>query len=118
MIDIIPHVKELLTPLGAQTEQGYSDTRVSFPLIVLTVPSNVATTSGKTEGFTRITVQDDVYTADKDDTFALAQKVDEIMTANGFTRTMAEPFTEGGAERFMMHFSCAVNFTHKHIITN
>lgn len=116
MIDILPHVAELLTPIGAQIELSFRDAYVSFPLIVLSVPSNTAMTCGGSEYFTRITVQVDAYTLDKLSTVQLAQSIDEILTPAGFTRRTARPFTEGAMERCMMQYSCGVDYSHHRII--
>ncbi len=116
MIDMIPHVAELLAPLGTQIELSWQDTVVNFPLIVLSVPSNMATTSGGSEMLTNITVQVDAYTLDKKDTADLAAAIDEIMTPAGFTRSIAQPLTEGDLERCLMQYSCTVDFTHENIL--
>ena len=116
MIDILPHVAGLLSGLGAQIEQSFTDTYVTFPLIVLSTPSNVATTCSGHEVFTRITVQIDAYTPDKKSTMELAQSIDEIMTPAGFTRSIAQPLSESFAERYMMQYTCGVDHTHHTII--
>jgi len=116
MIDMIPHVAELLAPLGAQIELSWQDTVVTFPLIVLSVPSNMATTSDGSEVLTNVTVQVDVYTLGKKATVDLAAAIDEIMTPAGFTRMTAQPLTEGELERCMMQYSCTVDFTHENIL--
>lgn len=116
MIDIIPHVAELLATTGAQIELSWRDTYVTFPLIVLSTPTNAATTNGGAEVFTNITVQVDAYTLDKKATIDLAQSIDAIMTPAGFTRGICQPSTEDGMERYMMQYSCKVNFTHTDII--
>ena len=116
MTDLLPHVAGLLAPLGAQIELSYRDTYVTFPLIVLSSPSNVATTCGGAEMFSRITVQIDAYTLDKKSTMELAQSIDEIMTPAGFTRSIATPLTENFAERYMMQYTCGVDYTHHTII--
>lgn len=116
MIDIIPHVAELLTPLGAQIELSWQDTVVTFPLIVLSAPSNMATTSGGSEVLTNITMQVDAFTLDKKGTIDLAASIDAIMTPAGFTRIIAQPLTENGMERYLMQYSCTVDFTHENIL--
>lgn len=116
MKDILPHVAGLLAETGAQIELSWRDTYVTFPLIVLSVPSNTATACGGDEVFTRITVQADAYTPDKLSTMLLAKAIDEIMTANGFTRILAQPFTESGLERYLMQFSCVLDYTHERIL--
>ena len=115
MTDILPFVAGLLEPLNAQTELSFRSTRVTFPLIVLSVPSNSALTCGCEEILSRITVQVDAYTRDKLMTMQLAQSIDAIMTAHGFTRSIAQPFTEGELERYMMQYSCVINYTHNTI---
>ena len=117
MIDIIPYVAELLAPTGAQIELSYQDTTVTFPLIVLSVPSNMATTNGGVEVFTRITVQIDAYASGKQNVTELAQAIDAIMTPAGFTRSTAMPFTETFAERIMMQYTCVLDYSHQRIIT-
>ena len=117
MVDILPHVAELLRPLGFQIEQSYRDTSVTFPLVVLSCPSNTAEMCDCKEMFSHITVQVDVYTLDKDATMAAAQQVDAAMTAGGFRRSAAQPFTEGELERFMMQFLCGIDSSGTKIIT-
>lgn len=117
MIDIIPHVAEILAPTGAQIELSFSDTYVTFPLIALTVPSNVPETLDKVEYFTRITVQVDAYTLDKSDTVELAKQIDDIMLQNGFRLSNAFPVKEGELERIQMSYNCSIDFSHTRIIT-
>ena len=117
MIDIIPHVAEILAPLGAQIELSFSDTYVTFPLIVLTTASNVPETLGKVEYYTRITVQVDAYTLDKGETVQLAKQIDDIMLENGFKLVNAFPVTEGELERLQMSYNCNIDFSHTRIIT-
>ena len=116
MIDILPHIAGLLSELNAQIELAYRDTNVTFPLIVLTDITNNAQTIGCVEYWTRLTVQIDAYTLDKDETYALANNIDTILTANGFTRQNAFPITENAFERRQMTFSCNVDFSHDRII--
>lgn len=116
MIDIIKHIAELLAPLDAQIELSYRDTTVEFPLIVLSMISDVAETNGNIEYFTRLTVQIDAYTYDKDDTYAFANEIDDIMTANGFTRSNAFPLTEGELERYQMTYKCNIDASHARIM--
>ena len=117
MTDIIPHVAELLAPTGAQIELSWQDTLVTFPLIVISVPSNMASeTSGGDEILTDITVQVDAYTLDKKDTIDLAKAIDAIMIPAGFRRGISQPLTEGELERYMMQYSCTVDFTHQNIL--
>lgn len=116
MIDIIPHVVELLAPTGAQIELSWRDTYVSFPLIVLSAPANTGTTSGGSEVLTNITVQVDAFTLDKKSTIDLAKAIDEIMIPAGFTRGIAQPLPEGELERYMMQYSCTVDYTHQNIL--
>lgn len=117
MTDIIPHVAELLAPTGAQIELSWQDTLVTFPLIVISVPSNMASeTSGGDEILTNITVQVDAYTLDKKNTVDLAKSIDAIMTPAGFRRGIAQHLTEGELERYMMQYSCTVDFTHQNIL--
>lgn len=117
MIDIIPYVAEILAPTGAQIELSFSDTYVTFPVIVLTAVSNAPETLDKVEYFTRITVQVDAYTLDKGETVALTKQIDDIMREHGFKRTNAFPVTEGELERFRMTFNCNIDFSHTRIIT-
>lgn len=117
MTDIVVYVAELLSPLGAQIELSYRDTDVTFPLIVLSVISDTARTTGKTEYWTTMSVQVDVYTLDKDSTYTAAQNVNELMTAGGFTRMNATPLTEGELERYTMTYLCNIDYTHNTIIT-
>ena len=116
MIDILPHVAGLLSSLNAQIELSYRDTNITFPLICLANITNTAQTTGNTEYFTRLTVQVDAYTLDKDDTFTLASSIDDILTANGFTRQNAFAVTEGEIERYQMTYSCNIDFSHDRII--
>ena len=116
MIDIVKHVAELLAPLDAQIELSYRDTSITLPLIVLSVISDTAETNGCMEYFTRLTVQIDAYTLDKDDTYALADDIDDIMTANGFTRSNAFPLTEGELERYQMTYKCNIDASHARIM--
>lgn len=116
MIDIVTHVASLLASLDAQIELAYRDTDVELPLIVLTNISNIAETTGNIEYFTRFTVQVDVYDTDKDDVYALADDIDDILTANGFTRQNAVPVTESGLERYQMTYTCKIDFSHDRII--
>lgn len=117
MIDILPHVAGLLRPLGYQVEQSFRSTEVTFPLVVLTCPSNTAETCDCKEMFSHITVQVDVYTLDKDDTMTAACRADAAMTAGGFRRSVGQPFTEGELERFMMQFTCGIDSSGTRIIT-
>lgn len=116
MIDILPHIATLLAPLNAQIEQSYRDTDVTFPLICINNIANAAQATGNVEYFTRLTVQVDAYTLDKDDTFTLASHIDEILTANGFRRSNAFPVKEGELERYQMTFSCNIDYSHTRII--
>lgn len=116
MTDIIPHVAELLAPTGAQIELSWQDTCVTFPLIVLSVPGNTATTSDGAEVLSRISVQADVFTIDKKAAADLAKEIDSIMTAGGFTRSTAIPMKDGELERFMLQYSCTVDYTHQRIL--
>ena len=116
MVDIIPHIKELLQPLNAQIEQAFPDTTVTVPLITLRVISDIATTNKCVEVFTRLVVQIDAYTHDKDETFALYQSINEIMTENGFTRNNAFPLPEGAFERYQMTYSCGIDISQNRII--
>ena len=116
MIDIVKHVAELLAPLDAQIELSYRDTSVTLPLIVLSVISDVAETNGCMEYFTRQTVQIDAYTLDKDETYALADDIDDIMTTTGFTRSNAFPLTEGELERYQMTYKCNIDASHARIM--
>ena len=116
MVDILPHVAELLRPLGFQIEQSYRDTSVTFPLCVLSCPSNTAEVADCKEMFSHITVQIDVYTLDKDDTMSAAKQVDTVMIAGGFRRSVAQPFTEGELERYMLQFNCGVDSSGTKII--
>ena len=116
MIDILPHIAGLLSGLNAQIELAYRDTNVTFPLIVLTNITNNAQTTGCVEYWTRLTVQVDAYTLDKDETYALANNIDTILTANGFTRQNAFAVTENALERYQMTFTCNVDFSHDRII--
>ena len=116
MIDILPHIAGLLSELNAQIELAYRDTNVTFPLIVLTNITNSAQTTGCVEYWTRLTVQVDAYTLDKDDTYALAYNIDTILTANGFTRQNAFAITENALERYQMTFTCNIDFSHDRII--
>ena len=117
MIDIIPHVANLLEPLGAQIELEYRNTEVTFPLIVLSTVSDVALTNDCVEYWTRLMIQIDAYTLDKYDTKILAEQIDSIMTANGFMRQNEFPVTEGDLERRQMSYSCNIDFSHTRIIT-
>lgn len=117
MTDIIPHVAGLLASTGAQIELSWQDTYVTFPLIVLSVPSNMASeTSGGEEILTDITVQIDAYTLDKKNTVDLAKAIDAIMIPAGFSRGISQPLTEGELERYMMQYSCTVDYTHQNIL--
>lgn len=116
VIDIIDHIAELLAPLNAQIEQSFPNTSITLPLIVLTTISDVAETNGNIEYFTRLSVQIDAYTNDKDDTFALYGQIDDIMTANGFTRSNAFPLTEGTFERYQMTYKCNIDASHTRIM--
>ena len=116
MIDIIPHVANILAPTGAQIELSWQDTIVTFPLIVLSEPANAGTTSDGSEVLTRLTVQVDSFTLDKKATKDLAKSIDEIMIPAGFTRSVGQPMTEGELERYMAQYSCTVDFTHENIL--
>ena len=117
MVDLIPYVKNLLTPLNAQIEQSYRDTHVTFPLIVLQVISDAATTSRSgTEIVTSFIVQVDVYTTDKDDSYSLAAQIDAILTPNGFKRSNAFPVTEGELERYQMTYSVNLGWNNETIL--
>lgn len=114
MVDIIPYVKNLLTPLNAQIEQSYRDTHVTFPLIVIQVIGDSAETARDgAEAYTRMTLQVDAYTLDKDDTYALAKSINNILTPNGFRRTNGFPATEGELERYQMTYSVGVDYQNK-----
>lgn len=115
MIDILPHIANLLSSLDAQIELSYRDTDITLPLIVLTNVTNTAQTTGNIEYYTRLSVQVDVYTEDKDDTYALADDVDDILIANGFTRQNAIAITEA-LERYQMTYTCNIDFSHDRII--
>lgn len=117
MIDILPHISGLLSSLNAQIELSYRDTNVTFPLIVLSMPSHVGLANDCVEYWTTITVQIDVYTLDKDDTFTTAQSVDDILVQNGFKRQNAFPVTENDLERYQMTYTCNIDFSHTRIIT-
>ena len=116
MIDIIPHVASLLAETDAQIELAYQDTLVTFPLIVLSEPSNTGTTNGGAEVLTKIYVQVDSYTLSKKATKDLAKAVDAIMIPAGFTRTIGQALTEGELERYMAQYSCTLDYTHENIL--
>lgn len=116
MVDLLPHVAELLAPTKAQIELAWQDTTTTLPLIVLSMPTNTATTNGGAEIWSDITIQVDAFTVDKKSTMDLAQTIDAIMTPNGFTRSIAQLFTENGLERYMMQYTAKLNYTHTDII--
>ncbi len=113
MIDILPHVASLLAPLGAQIEPEFRDTEVTYPLIVLSAPSNAGVVCGCTEVFTRIVVQVDVYTLDKHETQVLAARADDILRAGGFKRSNAFPAREDGLERMQMSYNVGVDYNNR-----
>lgn len=117
MIDILPHVASLLAPLGAQIEPEFRDTVVTFPLIVLSTPSNAGVVCGRTEVFTRIVVQVDVYTLDKHETQVFSGRVDDILRAGGFKRSNAFPMKDDELERMQMSYNVYVDYTHNRIMT-
>lgn len=117
MIDIRPHVAELLASLNAQIEPEYRDTFVTFPLIVLTEIDNAGTISDCTEVYSTITLQVDSYTLDKKETLDLAASVDEILTANGFKRRGGRPLKDGELERYTATYDVYV-YKQDTIMTN
>jgi hypothetical protein len=116
MVDLLPHVAELLAPTKAQIELAWQDTTTTLPLIVLSMPTNTATTSDGAEIWSDITIQVDAFDADKLSLITLVKGIDDIMTPAGFTRSIAQPFTENGLERYMMQYRAGVNFSHTDII--
>jgi len=116
MVDIIPHVAELLAPTGAQIELAWQDTLATFPLIVLSEPSNTGTTNGGAEVLTRIHIQVDSFTLSKKVTKDLAMSVDAILIPAGFTRVNGQQTREGDLERYMAIYSCTLDYTHENIL--
>lgn len=117
MVDIVKHTATVLSSLNAQIEQSYSDTNVTFPLIVIQVISDIGETARDgAEVVTRLAVQIDAYTLDKDDTFNLSAEIDRLLTPCGYKRTNAFPVNEGEIERYQMTYTVNVDYQNKTIL--
>lgn len=110
MVDLLPYVRDLLAPLGAQIELSYSGIQADIPLIVLSEADNrVSAIADAEEVYSEVTVQTDVYEYKEYDARALAAKVAGIMTAAGFRRSFSSPIGEDDLFRYTMRFSVTVN---------
>ncbi|MCM1335306.1 MAG: hypothetical protein NC084_12835 [Bacteroides sp.] len=114
MIDLLPHVRDLLAPLGAGIELSYSGIEAEMPLIVLSEVDNRATalTDGG-ELYSEVTIQTDVYHEDEYEARTLAREVAAKMTASGFRRSFSSPLGEDGLFRYTMRFSVTADETRK-----
>ncbi|MDE7234971.1 MAG: hypothetical protein K2N29_07965 [Ruminiclostridium sp.] len=114
MVDLLPHVRDLLTPLGAPIELSYSGIDTEIPLIVLSEADNRATAIADAEElYSEVTVQTDVYHYDEYSARTLAREVAEKMTASGFRRSFSSPLGEDVIFRYTMRFSVTVNEARK-----
>lgn len=110
MIDILPYVRDILKPSGAQTELSENEFSATLPLITLTEVSNTAfaITEGK-ERLTKITIQLDMYDITPEKVRSLAGVVSLIMTEHGFRRQNGQFMKEDRLWRQMQEYSCIIN---------
>lgn len=110
MVDLLPHVRDILAPLGAQIELSYNGIDAAIPLIVLSEVDNRATAIADAEElYSEVTIQTDVYHYDEYRARTLAMEAAEKMTASGFRRSFSSPLGEDGIYRYTMRFSVTVN---------
>ncbi len=117
MVDLLPHVRDILAPLGAQIELSYSGIETEIPLIVLSeVDNRAAAITDAEELYSEVTIQTDVYHYDEYQARTLARKAAEKMTASGFRRSFSSPLGEDGLYRYTMRFSVTVNEARKMLL--
>lgn len=117
MVDLLPHVNDLLKPLGAQIELSYNGINASIPLIVLSEVDNRATAiSDAQELYSEVTIQTDIYHYTEQSTRTLAQEVSQKMTASGFRRSFSSPLGEDELFRYTMRFSVTVDEARKMLL--
>lgn len=109
MIDILPHVRDVLEPTGAQIELTYNDISTTMPLIVLSEIDNRASViSDADELYSAISVQLDIYHYDEPNARETAIQAANIMTSAGFRRSYSSPIHEDNLFRYTMRFSVTV----------
>lgn len=114
MVDLLPHVRDLLEPLGAQIELSYNGIDAAIPLIVLSeVDNRVTAIADAEELYSEVTIQTDVYHYDEYRARTLAMEAAEIMTASGFRRSFSSPLGEDELFRYTMRFSVTVDEARK-----
>lgn len=114
MVDLLPHVRDLLAPLGAGIELSYSGIEIELPLIVLSEVDNRASAIADGEElFSEVAIQTDVYHEDEYGARTLAREVAAKMTASGFRRSFSSPLGEDGLFRYAMRFSATADETRK-----
>lgn len=108
MHDLLPYIAQKLKAGGIDNvELSFNGIQTKLPLVVLTeVTNSAAIVADRTEYFSRISVQLDVYAENKKTVRETAQKISEIMTASGFNRGAVFFMPENSLERQMMTFSC------------
>lgn len=117
MVDLLPHINDLIKPLGAQIELSYNGIDASIPLIVLSEVDNRATVIGDAEElYSEVTIQTDVYHYDEHSARTLAREAAEKMTASGFRRSFSSPLGEDGIYRYTMRFSVTVDEARKMLL--
>lgn len=110
MVDLLPHVRDLLAPLGAQIELSYNDISAEMPLIVLSEVGNMeqAAPDG-VELLSNVTVQTDIYHTTEHAARLLAISAARIMTAAGFRRMSGPSGKEDDLYRETLTFSTTVD---------
>lgn len=109
MVDLLPHVADVLSTTGAQIELSYNDISATIPLIVLSeIDNRSAIVSDSSEVYSGVTVQVDIYHYDEQRARELAIKAAELMTAAGFRRSYSSPIHEDNLFRYTMRFGATV----------
>lgn len=117
MVDLLPHVNDLLKPIGAQIELSYNGIDASIPLIVLSEVDNRATVIADAEElYSEVTIQTDIYHYNEQSARTLALEVAEKMTASGFRRSFSSPLGEDELYRYTMRFSVKVDEARKMLL--
>lgn len=105
MIDLLPHVRDVLAPIGAQIELSYNGIEATIPLIVLSEVDNRASVVADAEElYSAISVQLDIYHYDERNAREIALQAANLMTAAGFTRSYSSPIAEDNLFRYTTRF--------------
>lgn len=110
MTDLLPVVRDVLKPIGAQIELSYNNISAEFPLIVLTETSNTSDViADGAEWISNIEIQVDIYEFSFKKAVNLAKVVSEKLISTGFRRTFAQSSKEDDVERYTLLFSCLLD---------